>query len=131
MAQHASTEDRSVPAPRTRGWSEDWLAVVAGAAVFVLALGLHFGSNLLGWVTGPRTWLEIGKSVRPVSSAYAQADALLLLLVTYAFVLALMTAAAALLGKSIPKFIAGFTSGIGGEPDAPERHLGGRGDSRI
>src|SRR5215471_7507707 len=109
MAQHASTEDRSVPAPRTRGWSEDWLAVVAGAAVFVLALGLLFGSNLLGWVTGPRTWLEIGKSVRPVSSAYAQVDTLLLLLVTYAFVLALMTAAAALLGKSIPKFIAGFT----------------------
>src|SRR5499427_2350091 len=109
MAQHASTEDRSVPAPRTRGWSEDWLAVVAGAAVFVLALGLLFGSNLLGWVTGPRTWLEIGKSVRPVSSAYAQVDALLLLLVTYAFVLALMTAAAALLGMSIPKFIAGFT----------------------
>jgi uncharacterized membrane protein YadS len=109
MAQRASTGDMSVPAPRTRGWSEDWLAVVAGAAVFVLALGLLFGSNLLGWVTGPRTWLEIGKSVRPVSSAYAQVDALLLLLVTYAFVLALMTAAAALLGMSIPKFIAGFT----------------------
>jgi len=109
MAQHASTGDMSVPAPRTRGWSEDWLAVVAGAAVFVLALGLLSGSNLLGWVTGPRTWLEIGESVRPVSSAYAQVDALLLLLVTYAFVLALMTAAAALLGMSIPKFIAGFT----------------------
>ena len=70
MAQHASTGDMSVPAPRTRGWSEDWLAVVAGAAVFVLALGLLLGNNLLGWVTGPRTWLEIGKSVRPVSSAY-------------------------------------------------------------
>jgi uncharacterized membrane protein YadS len=109
MAQYASTGDMSDPAPRARGWSEDWLAVVAGAAVFVLALGLLFGSNLLGWVTGPRTWLEIGKSVRPVSSAYAQVDVLLLLLVTYAFVLALMTAAAALSGMSIPKFIAGFT----------------------
>ena len=33
MAQHASTGDMSFRAPRTRGWSEDWLAVVAGAAV--------------------------------------------------------------------------------------------------
>jgi uncharacterized membrane protein YadS len=109
VAQYASTSDMSVPAPRARGWSEDWLAVVVGAAVFVLALGILFGSNLLGWATGPRSWIEIGKSVRPVSSAYAQVDVLLLLLATYAFVLALMTAAAALLGMSIPKFIAGFT----------------------
>jgi hypothetical protein len=65
MAQHASTADMSVLASRTRGWSEDWLAVVVGATVFVLALGLVFGSNLLGWVTGPRTWLEIGNTLEP------------------------------------------------------------------
>jgi uncharacterized membrane protein YadS len=107
MAQLTSTGDVPVPA-HTRGWSEDWIALVAGAAVFVLALGLLFDRNLLGWATGPRTWLEIGQSVRPVSPAYAQ-HALLLLLATYAFVVALMTAAAAMLGTSIPKFMAGFT----------------------
>jgi hypothetical protein len=48
----------------TRGWSEDWLAVAAGLLIFVLALGLLAGGNLLGWATTPRTWLEIGKSVR-------------------------------------------------------------------
>jgi uncharacterized membrane protein YadS len=109
MTQQASIGDTSVSAPPRRDWSEDWLAVIAGAAVFVLALGLLFGGNLLGWVTAPRTWLEIGKAVGPVSPTYAHVDALLLLLATYAFVLALMTAAAALLGTSIPKFIAAFT----------------------
>jgi hypothetical protein len=98
--------------------------------VFVLALGLLFDSDLLGWVTGPRTWLEIGKSVRQVSPAYAQVDALLWLLATYAFVLALMTAAAAMLGMSIPKFIARLRSSSVSPPrscgpDLPQWMLAG------
>jgi len=109
MAQQASSAPTSVAAPETHPWSEDWLAVLAGAAVFVLALGLLFGSNLLGWATGPRTWLEIGKSVRPVSAAWAQLDAPLLLLITFAFVLVLMTIAAALLGMNVPRFAVAFT----------------------
>ena len=109
MTQQTLSAGTSVSAPETRAWSEDWLAVIAGAVIFVLALGLLFGSNLLGWATGPRTWLEIAKSVRPVSPAYAQLEAPLLLLITYAFVLGLMTIAAALLGKNVLRFIVGFT----------------------
>jgi uncharacterized membrane protein YadS len=91
------------------GWNEDWLAVVAGLLVFALALALLFGGNLLGWATTPRTWLEIGKSVRPVSSAYAQHETSVLLLATFGFSLALMTAGAALLRVGILRFAASFT----------------------
>jgi|SRR5581483_2070887 len=109
MAQQALSADASIKAAQTGRWSEDWLAVLIGAVVFVLALGLLFGSNLLGWATGPRTWLEIGKSVRPVSAAYGQLSAPLLLLITYGFFLALMTVAAWLLGANVLRFVVGFT----------------------
>ena len=108
MAQQALHAKASLHEP-TRGWSEDWLAVAAGLLIFLLALSLLAGSNLLGWATTPRTWLEIGKSVRPVSQAYAQLAAAIPLLITYAFATLLMTIGAALLRANIGKFVVTFT----------------------
>ncbi len=109
MVQQAVTPQASASAGEARPWSEDWLAVAAGLLVFLLALGPLVGSNLLGWATAPRTWLEVGKAVRPVSQAYAQINAPTLLLITYAFATALMTIGAALLRVSILRFIVSFT----------------------
>jgi Conserved hypothetical protein 698 len=109
MSQQAATAEATTLGGSAPGWTEDWLAVVAGAVVFILALALLFGGNLLGWATAPRTWLEIGKSVRPASQAYAQLDPTVLLLITYGFVLILMTIGAALLHRSIVKFVVSFT----------------------
>jgi hypothetical protein len=47
--------------------------------------------------------------VRPASPAYAQLEPAVLLLMTYGFVLVLMTIGAALLRRSIVKFVVGFT----------------------
>ena len=106
MAQQALGAEASSSREPRRGWSEDWLAVAAGLLIFLLALCLLAGGNLLGWATTPRTWLEIGKSVRPVSQAYAQLEAPVLLLITYAFATVLMTIGAALLRANVAKFVA-------------------------
>ena len=108
MAHQGLTADAALKAPAS-GWNEDWLSVAAGLLVFALALAFVFGSNLLGWATAPRTWLEIGKSVRPISQAYAQLEAPVLLLITYGFVLVLMTIGAALLRVNIVRFVVSFT----------------------
>src|ERR1700693_3397416 len=109
MSKRAATAEASALGGTTPSWSEDWLAVAAGLVVFVLALALLLGGNLLGWATAPRTWLEIGKSVRPASQAYAQLEPAVLLLITYSFALVLMTIGAALLGRNIVKFVVSFT----------------------
>jgi uncharacterized membrane protein YadS len=110
---HQALADRpiaeSVIARPAGGWNEDWLAVAAGLLVFALAIAFLFGGNLLGWATAPRTWLEIGKSVRPISQAYAQLDTPVLLAITYGFVLVLMTIGAALLRVNLLRFIVSFT----------------------
>src|SRR5436305_13701425 len=108
MSQQAATAEASTLGGSTSPWTEDWLAVAAGLVVFALALALFLGGNLLGWATAPRTWLEIGKSVRPASQAYAQLDPAVLLLITYGFVLALMTIGAALLRRNIVSFVVSF-----------------------
>src|SRR6266545_4961242 len=108
LAADTATPDAALKAPAS-GWNEDWLSVAAGLLVFALALSFAFGSNLLGWATAPRTWLEIGKSVRPASQAYAQLEPAVLLLITYGFVLLLMTIGAALLRRNIVKFVVSFT----------------------
>ena len=109
MSQQAATAEALTSGGSTSPWTEDWLAVAAGLVVFLLALALLFGGNRLGWATAPRTWLEIGKSVRPASPAYAQLEPGVLLLITYGFVLVLMTVGAALLRRNIVKFVVSFT----------------------
>jgi uncharacterized membrane protein YadS len=109
MAQQTATgAELALSRPASR-ISEDWLAVGAGLLIFLLALGLLAGTDLLGWATAPRTWLEIGRSVRQASPAYADWGGFALLLTTYGFVLTLLTVAAALLGLGIVRFVLGFS----------------------
>jgi len=89
--------------------TEDWLAVGVGLSIFLLALGLLAGVDLLGWATGPRTWVEVGKAVRPASPLYAEWGAAALLFATYLFVLALMSVGAGLLRLNIVRFVLGFS----------------------
>src|SRR5262249_10564799 len=117
MAQQAATARELATSPGAPVWSEDWLAVVAGFAIFLLALGPLAGLDLLGWATGPRTWVEIGQAVRPASTAYAAVGApayaavgaAALIAATYLFVLILMSIGATLMGASIGRFVLGFT----------------------
>jgi hypothetical protein len=49
-----------------RGLSEDWLSVWVGLLVFVLALGVLAGSDLLGWVVTTAVWSDASKALSPL-----------------------------------------------------------------
>jgi len=91
------------------GVNEDWLSVWIGLCVFVLSLGVFIGADVLGWGVTTAVWTDLSKALAPVSKAYAGLGGLGALLVTYLFLLVLMTIGAALLRASLGRFIAGFT----------------------
>ena len=94
---------------RIEGLSEDWLAVWIGLAIFILSLGAAIGLDLLGFAAAPKTWIELGKAVKPAGEGFAALGGFGALLVTFIFVLALMLAAAWALGADLRRFALSFT----------------------
>lgn len=94
---------------RFEGIGEDWLAVIIGLLVFTLALAPLVGADLLGWAAAPKSWIEIGKAVKPASEAFVSLGGFLSLVLTYVFVLVLMLFGAAALGINLWRFAASFT----------------------
>lgn len=88
---------------------EDWLSVLIGLLVFVLALAILGGQDLLGWAAGPRMWTGIDKAFEPVSRGYAGLSPLAALAATYAATLVILSLGAALLGANIARFAVSFT----------------------
>ena len=78
-----------------QGLSEDWLSVIIGLVIFVLALGLLGDMDLLGWVVTTEVWVDLSKALAPVSKAYAGLGGVGALIATYIGLLVLMTAGAA------------------------------------
>jgi uncharacterized membrane protein YadS len=93
-----------------KGLSEDWLSVWIGLGVFVLALGVVAGVDLLGWVVRTGVWTDPSKALAPVSKSYAGLGGWGALLATYAFLLAVLTAGAAALKADVKRFALGFTA---------------------
>src|SRR5215467_11462870 len=93
-----------------RGLSEDWLSVWIGLLVFVLALGVLAGADLLGWVVTTAVWTDAGKALSPLSKTYSGLGGIGALLATYAALLAVMTAGAAALKADLKRFALGFTA---------------------
>jgi uncharacterized membrane protein YadS len=96
-------------AGKAQGISEDWLSLIIGLVVFVLALGLTVGLDILGWVVTTSVWTDPGKALAPVSKAYAGLGGLGSLIATYIGLLVIMTAGAAALKADIGRFVLGFT----------------------
>jgi uncharacterized membrane protein YadS len=94
----------------TQGISEDWLSVWIGLLVFVLALGVVAGVDILGWVVTTSVWNDLGKSLAPASKAYAGMGGVVSLVVTYVVLLVLMTAGAIALKVDAKRFALGFTA---------------------
>jgi len=95
------------PEPRI---TEDWLSVWIGLAIFVLALGMLGGVDLLGWVVSTSVWIDPSLALGSVSRAYAQLGGAGALVVTYVALLAVLTAAAAALDLDVKRFAVAFTA---------------------
>jgi uncharacterized membrane protein YadS len=92
-----------------KGLSEDWLSLIIGLLIFVLALGLVADMDLLGWVVTTSVWSDISTALAPASKAYAYLGGVGSLIATYVGLLVLMTAGAAALGANVGRFILAFT----------------------
>lgn len=90
--------------------TEDWLAVIVGLFVFVLALGILFGGDLLGWAVKTNIWTNPAQALKPVAKGFAGLPGLAALLFTYIFLLVVMTIGAALLKANVKKFILAFSA---------------------
>src|SRR5215471_18039780 len=93
-----------------RGLSEDWLSVWIGLLVFVLALGVLAGADILGWVVTTTVWTDASKALSPLSKAYSGLGGIGALLATYAALLAVMTVGAAALKADLKRFALAFTA---------------------
>ncbi|MGC9028998.1 MAG: putative sulfate exporter family transporter [Desulfomonilaceae bacterium] len=91
------------------GWSEDWLAVVIGLFIFVLSLGVLGGVDILGWGIKTNVWVNIGKALEPISKGWASVGGIGALILTYLFLLVVMTIGASALKTNMARFAVGFT----------------------
>lgn len=94
----------------TQGISEDWLSVWIGLLVFVLALGILVGVDVLGWAITAAVWTDLSKALAPVSKAYAGWGGVGALIATYVFLLVVMTGGAVALKSDWKRFALGFTA---------------------
>jgi len=92
-----------------QGLSEDWLAVIIGLFVFVLSLGLFTGMDILGWGIMTKVWTDPSKALAPISAAYAGIGGIAALILTYLFLLVVMTIGATALKADVKRFAISFS----------------------
>jgi uncharacterized membrane protein YadS len=89
--------------------SEDWWSVWVGIGIFALSLLTFAGADVLGWAVQTSEWLRPDEALRAVSGAYAGLPGPLSALLTYLFLLVVMSVGAAFLSADLKKFALGFT----------------------
>ena len=89
---------------------EDWLSVIIGLAIFLLALAGLANIDLIGWAVTTSVWGSFGQALGPVSKAYAALGGFGALVATYLALTAVLTAAALALGAEARKFALAFTA---------------------
>jgi uncharacterized membrane protein YadS len=94
---------------KRQGIGEDWLSFWLGMVVFVLGLAYFIGLDLLGWGIKTNVWIDITKSLAPVSATFKGIPGLTSLFLTYLFMLVLTEVGAAIMGVRVGKFILAFT----------------------
>ena len=94
---------------RAQGISEDWLSLWIGLAVFVLALGVLVGADVLGWVVSTSMWVDLSKALAPASKAFAGLGGIGALIATYVVLTVALSIGAAAMKVDAKRFAMGFT----------------------
>ena len=79
----------AVTAPIT----EDWLAVVLGLAIFVLALAALVNVDLIGWVVTTSVWSNFNQALKATSKDFSSLGGYGALAATYVALLVVLSAA--------------------------------------
>jgi uncharacterized membrane protein YadS len=90
--------------------NEDWLAVILGLLIFVLALAGLVQVDLIGWVVSTSVWSNFGQALGPVSKNYASLGGFGALIVTYLALTIVLSAGAAALKTDVKRFALAFTA---------------------
>ena len=113
MNSVSSTGNQNPSAGRgQRKLTEDWLAVGLGLLLFVISLCTLAGVDVFGWAVKTSVWLDPGKIMSPVSGKFTGLPGLGALVLTYLFLLGLLSGGAKLLGAHPGKFAKAFTLNI-------------------
>jgi uncharacterized membrane protein YadS len=89
--------------------SEDWMSLWIGLLISALSVGLLLGADILGWAVKTNVWTSVGQALQPVSEGYAGLGGGLSLVLTFLFLLVIMTVAAKALEAHVRRFAIGFT----------------------
>ncbi len=92
-----------------KGLTEDWLAVLLGLFIFALSLAGFIGRDLLGWAVTTSVWTNVSTALAPASKSYAALGGPASLLLTYLFLVVLLTLGASALHFDPLRFAKGFT----------------------
>jgi hypothetical protein len=74
--------------------NEDWLAVLLGLAIFVLALAALANVDLIGWVVTTSVWSNLGQALKATSKGFSSLGGIEALFATYAALLIVLSASA-------------------------------------
>jgi len=80
-----------------------------GLLIFALSLGLLAGADILGWAVKTNVWVSLDQALQPVSEGYSGLGGGPSLVLTFLFLLVLMSVAARGLEANVPRFMRGFT----------------------
>jgi len=90
--------------------SEDWLSLIVGLLIFVLALAGIANIDLLGWTVTTSVWTDLGKALGPVAKSYASLGGAGAILATYVALLVILSVTVFALKSDLKRFALAFTA---------------------
>jgi len=90
-------------------WNEDWLALVIGLCLFLVATLALAGFEPFGWAAKTNVWLDPAKIITPISAKLSGLPGVMSLVLTYLACTTILGIGAALLGARLGRFLAGFS----------------------